>query len=113
MGDHETTHRMKRAELLVLLHEVLEHDLVTAKISAPRLDGVVRDHAELDRETAVVAAPPPPPWRQMAIGFVVALIAGFTLTFSIALVARDATSHAQRYSTALTPSPGSYVNSTR
>jgi len=81
MGEYETTHRMHRPALLGLLHEILEHDFVTAKVHAPR---TVRDLVEADRVTAVIAVPRVARTsRHLALGFVAAFIIGFALTFTI------------------------------
>ena len=81
MGDHENTHRMQRPALLGLLHEILENDFVTARVQAP---AAVRDYVEADRVTAIIAVPQvarvP---RHLALGFVVAFLIGFALTFSL------------------------------
>jgi hypothetical protein len=81
MDEHETTHRMQRPALLGLIREILQHDLVTAKIRAPQ---AVRDVVEADRVTAIIAVPRfARTSRHLALGFVVAFLVGFALTFSI------------------------------
>ena len=83
MAEHETTSRMQRAEFLGLLHELLEHDLVTAKVRAPTLAKLVEpepDIAELDRETAIIATPKRNFALVMTVSFLAAFIAGFALT---------------------------------
>jgi hypothetical protein len=81
MGEHETTKRMQRPALLGLLHELLEHDFVTAKVHAP---AEARDLNEAERVTAIIAVPriarTP---RHIALGFVAAFLIGFALTFSL------------------------------
>jgi hypothetical protein len=81
MGEQETTRRMQRPALLGLLHELLEHDFVTAKVHAPP---AVRDLVEADRVTAIIAVPRSARTpRHLALGFVLAFLVGFALTFSI------------------------------
>lgn len=81
MPEHETTHRMQRPALLGLLHEMLQHDFVTAKVRAPR---AVRDLTEADRVTAIIAVPQVARTSpRLALGFVTAFLVGFALTFAI------------------------------
>ena len=77
---HEITSRMQRPELLGLLHEILQNDLVTAKVQAPAVMDAIKERYH---ETAIIAVPRRSHAVIMTASFLASFVVGFALTMLV------------------------------